>query len=284
MSTVFLNGEFLPAAEAKISVDDRGFLFGDGIYEVTPAYGGNLFGFSGHLARMKRGLEAMRIDFDPSGLAELHARILAGNGLDQVATSFVYVQVTRGVAPRSHAFPKDPVAPTVYAFAKQFQRPDDARWEQGYTAITVPDRRWSRADLKTVALLPNCLAQQSAVEAGVDDAVFVKDGIALEGAHNNLFAVFDGVVTTHPTTHEILPGVTRGFVLELAASLGIPVRERAMPLEEFRTAEEVFFTGTTVELRPTVQIDGEPVGDGTVGPVTRALWAAFVEATARAAG
>lgn len=284
MSTVYLNGELMPVDEAKVSVDDRGFLFGDGIYEVTPAYRGNLFRFPEHLARMERGLAALRLDFDPAGLQELHGKLLTENGLNQADTAYVYVQVTRGVAPRSHAFPKDPVAPTVYAFAKRFQRPDDDRWERGFTAITVPDRRWSRVDIKTIALLPNCLAQQSAVDAGVDDALFVKDGVALEGAHNNLFAVFDGVVTTHPATHEILPGVTRALVLDLARSLGVPVSERAMTVEEFMTADEVFFTGTTVEIRPTVQIDGRPVGDGEVGPVTRALWTAFAEATKRVAG
>jgi D-alanine transaminase len=284
MSTVFLNGEVLPADEAKISVNDRGFLFGDGVYEVTPAYNGNLFQFPEHLARMKRGLGAVRLDFDPTELEALHTRLLAENAVDRVDTAYVYVQVTRGVAPRSHSFPKDPVEPTVYAFANRFLRPDEKRWAQGYTAITVPDRRWSRVDIKTIALLPNCLAQQAAVEAGVDDAVFVKDGNALEGAHNNLFAVFDGVLTTHPATNEILSGITRGFVLDLARSLGVPVSERAIPIEEFRTAQEVFFTGTTVEVRPTVSVDGQPVGDGKVGPVTRVLWAAFVQATDRVSG
>jgi len=284
MPTVYLNGEFIPADDAKISVNDRGFLFGDGIYEVTPAYGGNLFRFSEHLSRMTRGLAALRLDFDPSDLEDLSARLLAEDGLDEVDTAYVYVQVTRGVAPRSHAFPKVPVPPTVYAFAKQFQRPDVDRWQRGFTAITVPDRRWARVDLKTIALLPNCLAQQAADDAGVDDAVLVKDGVALEGAHNNVFAVFDGVVTTHPASHEILPGVTRAFVLDLARSLGVPVCERAMPVEEFMTADEVFFTGTTVEMRATLQVDGHAIGDGRVGPVTSSLWAAFVEATERASG
>lgn len=284
MSLVFLNGEFMAADEAKISVNDRGFLFGDGIYEVTPAYRGNLFRLPEHLGRMRRGLAAMRLDFDPAGFEDLAIRLLAQNELDGVDAAYVYIQVTRGVAPRSHAFPKDPVPPTVYAFASEFHRPDIEHWQRGCTAITVPDRRWSRVDIKTIALLPNCLAQQAAVDAGVDDVVFVKNGVALEGSHNNLFAVFDGVVTTHPTTNEVLPGVTRAFVLELARSLGMPVSERAMPVEEFLTAEEVFFTGTTVEIRPTISIDGKPVGGGTVGTVTRALWTAFVEATNRVAG
>jgi D-alanine transaminase len=284
MSTVFLNGEFLPADEARIPVNDRGFLFGDGIYEVTPAYRGNLFRFPQHMARMDRGLAMMRLDYDRSGLEAMHERLLAENGLQDEATSYIYVQITRGVAPRSHAFPKEPVPPTVYAFANRFQRPTDERWSEGFSAITVPDRRWARVDIKTIALLPNCLAQQAAVDAGVDDAVFVKDGVALEGSHNNLFSVRDGVLTTHPASHEILHGITRGFVIELARGLGIDVEERAVPVEDFMRADEVFFTGTTVEVRPTVRVDGQPVGDGRVGPVTKAIHEAFVEATDRVAG
>jgi len=284
MSIVFLNGEFLPAEEAHVSVDDRGFLFADGIYEVTPAYRGSLFRFPQHRERFRKGLCELRLDYDSAGLEALHRRLLDENGLQDAEQAYVYLQVTRGAAPRGHAFPKDPVPPTVYAFARAFQRPARDRWEEGWTAVTVPDRRWSRVDIKTIALLPNCLAQQAAVEAGADDAVLVKDGVALEGSHNNLFAVFDGVVTTHPASHEILHGITRGFVLELAAGLGIPVKERAIPLEEFRRADEVFFTGTTVEIRPTVRVDGDPVGDGKVGPVARALGEAFVTATDRVAG
>jgi D-alanine transaminase len=284
MATVYLNGEFLPADEARISVDDRGFLFGDGIYEVTPAYAGNFLRFPQHMARMERGLNALRLDYDRSGLAEVHRRLIEGNGLSSDPTAYVYVQVTRGVAPRSHAFPKDPVPPTVYAFASRFQRPSDERWAEGFSAVTVPDRRWARVDLKTIALLPNCLAQQAAVDAGVEDALFVKDGIALEGSHNNLFAVYDGVLTTHPASHEILHGITRALVIELAQAIGIDVVERPMPIEEFARADEVFFTGTTVEIRPTIRVDGRPVGGGRVGPVTRAIREAFVAATDRVAG
>jgi len=284
MATVYLNGEFLPADEARISVDDRGFLFGDGIYEVTPAYGGNLFRFPQHVARMDRGLKALRLDYYRSGLEAILVRLLEENGLSSEPTAYAYVQVTRGVAPRSHAFPKDPVPPTVYAFASGFQRPSDERWAEGFGAVTVPDRRWARVDLKTIALLPNCLAQQAAVDAEVEDALFVKDGIALEGSHNNLFAVYDGVLTTHPASHEILAGITRALVIELARGIGIDVEERAMPVEELMRADEVFFTGTTVEIRPTIRVDGHPVGDGRVGPVASAIREAFVATTDRVAG
>ena len=179
------------------------------------------------------------------------------------------------MAPRTHHFPPEGTPPTVYAFAKAFHRPDPERWEQGYSAITVPDRRWARVDLKTIGLLPNVLAQQAAVDAGAADALLVKDGVALEGSQNNVFGVFDGVVTTHPATHEILHGVGRGFVMELARGMGMTVVERAIPVEEMRGADEIFFTGTTTEVRPTVELDGRLVGDGTVGPVAKALYEAF---------
>lgn len=281
MSTVYLNGEFVPKEKAFVSVDDRGFLFADGIYEVTPAYRGALFRIERHLERMQRGLDALRIGFDPAVLAEVHPRLLAENGLEDEPTAIVYVQVTRGVAPRAHAFPTTPVRPTVYAFAKEFKRPARDVWEQGFLATTVTDRRWGRADLKTIGLLPNCLALQAAIEDGSTDALLVRDGIAIEGAHSNFFAVLDGVVTTHPKTNQILHGITREYVLELARDLGLPVDERPIQIEEMASADEAFFTGTTTEVRPTVRIDGRPVGEGRVGPVARRLMDAFVAGVER---
>ena len=276
MSTVYLNGSFLPKEEARIPVDDRGFLLADGIYEVAPAYSGRLFRLAHHVERMQRGLDEVRIDFDASVLAELAPRLIAENGLEEDETSLVYVQVTRGVAPRTHHFPPGKVEPTVYAFAKAFKRPGRDEWEQGFPAITVPDRRWARVDIKSIALLPNVLAQQAAHEAGATDAVLVRDGVAIEGAHSNFFAVIDGTVVTHPRTNAILHGITRGYVLELARSLGLPVEERPIQLEELQGAEEAFFTGTTTEVRPTAKIDGRPVGDGRTGPVARRLFEAFL--------
>lgn len=275
MSTVYLNGEYLCKERATVSVDDRGFLLSDGLYEVTPAYKGHLFRFEQHMGRLRHGLDALRITYDTAGLPEIHQRLLAENDLEGEDVSIVYLQITRGVAPRTHHFPPEGTLPTVYAFAKAFHRPDQERWEQGYSAITVPDRRWARVDLKTIGLLANVLMQQAAVDAGAADALLIKDGVALEGSHNNVFGVFDGVVTTHPATHEILRGVGRGFVMELARGMGMTVVERAIPVEEMRGADEIFFTGTTTEVRPTVELDGRPVGDGTVGPVARALYEAF---------
>lgn len=254
-------------------------MFADGVYEVTPAYSGSFFRMDRHISRLREGLTALRIAWDTGLAVEIHDRLLAENRLDGAEVATVYMQITRGVAKRRHAFPGESTEPTVYAFADEFVRPAPARWNRGYTAITVPDQRWARADIKSVALLPNVLAQQAAVDAGVDEALFVKDDIAIEGSHANSFAVFGGVVTTHPATHEILHGVSRAFVVELARDLGMRVEERPIPLDEIRQADEIFFTGTTTEVRPIVELDGRPVGSGEVGPAARALFQEFVAGT-----
>lgn len=287
MSIVYLNGEYLPKEEAKISPDDRGFLLGDGLYEVTPFYEGVPFGFDGHMARLLRGLCFMRIDFDVSVLEEMHRTLIAKNGLDAADRSMVYLQITRGAAPRTHYFPEGDVQPTVYAFAKAWSRPDEERWNRGFSAATVPDRRWSRVDIKTICLLPNAIAFQDAKEKGFDDAILVRDGIAIEGAHQNFWAVFGDTAVTHPTTNNILPGITRAVVLEEGRRAGMKVEERPIQIEDLRHADEAFFTGTTGEVRPVVNIDGRPVGKGAVGPVTRRLsdlFLARVEAAKRDAG
>ena len=243
---------------------------------MTPAYRGSFFRMNRHVARMRKGLHELRIDFDPSRLASVHERLLEANDLVDGAISYVYVQVTRGVAPRTHYFPLDPVEPTVYAYASEYVRPSRERWEQGFSAITQPDRRWARADIKSIALLPNVLALQAAVDAGASDTILVRDGVAIEGAHNNFFAVFGDTLVTHPATHQILHGVAREYVLELAVELGIAVELRPIAVEELAQATETFFTGTTTEVRPNVEIDGRLVGDGRVGPITRRLFDAFL--------
>ena len=278
MNIVYLNGEFLPADEAMVSVNDRGFLFGDGVYEVTPAYGGRLFRWEQHLARMRQGLAATGIEFDAATLEQVKNDLLARNGLDRSMAAYVYVQVTRGTAPRTHFFPNPPVPPTVYAFANLYVRPEMDDWARGITAVTLPDQRWARADIKAIALLPNVLAAQAAVEAGAGNTIFVRDGMALEGSHNNLFAVFGGVLTTAPRSNYILHGVTRDFLIELAAELGIPVEERPIALPELYQADEVFFSGTTTEVKPAVEVDGRKIGDGAAGPVTRQLFESFLGA------
>ena len=278
MATVYLNREYLPADEARVSVNDRGFMLADGVYEVTPVYKGKLFLYDRHQARLERGLRDVRIDYDRSGLAEVHDRLIAANGLGDADTAMVYLQVTRGVAPRTHPFPDPPVLPTVYAFAKAWQRPSREQWEKGIRVITAPDNRWLRVDIKTIQLLPNALAMQAAADADAQNAIFIRDGVVTEGGHANLFAVLDGTLTTHPANHLVLHGITRGLVLELAQTLGLSVQERPFTDEELFAADEVFLTGTTTEISPVVAVDGSPVGNGRVGAMTRQLRAAFMEA------
>lgn len=286
MTTVFLNGAFIPKSEAMISVDDRGFLLGDGLYEVTPFYGGVPFALDRHLARLARGLEWIRIAYDVGSLEAMHGELLTRNGLEKAERSMVYMQITRGAAPRTHYFPEGDVTPTIFASAKAWSRPTDEVWNRGFRAITVPDRRWSRVDVKTICLLPNAMAFQAARDVGADDAILVRDGVAIEGAHQNFWGVFGGTAVTHPQTGHILPGITRGVVLEEARAAGLPVEERPIQVEELIHADELFFTGTTGEVRPVVEVDGRAVGDGRVGPVTRRLsdlLLARIEATKEAA-
>jgi D-alanine transaminase len=280
-ATVYLNGRFVPKAEAVVSVEDRGFLLADGVYEVVPVYEGVPFFLDRHVERLRYSLDAVRIDYDTSNVAEIMRRLVTENGLEREDRAIVYLQVTRGVAPRTHWFPEKPVPPTVFGTAKAWTRPADAVWGRGFTAITVPDRRWTRVDIKTINLLPNVLAFQAARDVQADDAILVRDGVAIEGAHQNFWAVIDGTVVTHPATHLILAGITRGVVLELAREAGIPVAERAIQVEELAVAEELFFTGATGEVRPCVQVDGKPVGAGRVGQVTRRLSAAFLQLVER---
>ncbi len=272
---VYLNGSYLPVEEAKVSVDDRGFIFADAVYEAAPAYYGRCFLMERHLDRLAWCLRSLRIEADTSRLAEVGDELMQRNGLDSAEFSLFYMQVTRGVAPRTHAFPKQRVPPTVYAFAKELVRTTPERWEKGFAAITVTDQRWAQPHIKTTGLLPNVLAQQAAEEAGAADAIFVRDGMALEGTHNNVFAVIGGEVTTVPATNYILHGVTRAFVIELCREAGFPVRERSFTLDEMFAAEEVFFSGTTTEVRATVEVDGRPIGPGRPGPVARALSDAY---------
>lgn len=265
---VYFNGQFLPKKDVRISPDDRGFLFGDGVYEVIRIYDGRLFEGPAHFARLARSLRALRIDGpDLGGFDAIAQRLLAENDLRDAA---LYIQVTRGVAPRKHAFPPPGTAPTVYATA-YMPKLDPAKWENGVRVILVPEVRWSRCDIKTVALPPNVLANQRAMEAEVEEALFVRDGVVTEGSHTNVAAVFNGTLVTFPKTPYILPGITRDVVLALCAELGIPFREDAIFEHELDQAEELMILGTTTEVMPVIAVDGRPVGDGRPGPVARRL-------------
>jgi D-alanine transaminase len=270
---VYLNGEYLPVEQAKISPEDRGFLFADAIYEVARFNRGRGYRLAEHMARMRNGLAAIRIAADPGFFPEVAARLLAENGLAS-SDAIVYAQVSRGAAPRTHAFPPEGTAPTTFAFARAVEpeAPDE-----GGGAILVPDERWGRCDIKTVMLLPNVLAAQRAAEAGAFEAILVRDGVVTEATRSNVLAVAGGVVRTHPTGPLILPGVTREVVLELASGAGIPVREEEFGADELFAAEEVLLTGTTADVTPVVTVDGRAVGEGGPGPVGRRLGALLAE-------
>jgi D-alanine transaminase len=263
MQTAYLNGRFVPRDEVRLSPDDRGFLFSDGVYEVLRAYGGRLFEVRRHLDRLSASLAGMRIrGVDAAGMAPVCEELLARNDLSS-SDGLVYLQVTRGAAPRTHRFPDPPVPPTVYACAWGYS-PETAP-EQGGRAITVPDQRWARCDLKTVALIPNCMANQAARDAAANEALFVRDGVALEGTHTNLFAVFRGEVRTAPLTNYILPGVTRAVVLDLCGEAGFEVAEEPIFADDLYRADEVFIVGTTAEVTPIVDLDGRAIGSGRPG-------------------
>jgi D-alanine transaminase len=271
--TAYFNGEFVPRDEVRISPDDRGFLFADGVYEVVRSYGGRLFCLDRHLARLTAGLAALRIDgVDSAALRGVCDELLRRNALGD-GDALVYVQVTRGAAPRAHAFPTPPVRPTVYAAVTAFRPKGDPA--HGLRVITVPDVRWARCDIKSVALLPNCLAQQRARDAGAQEAIFIRDGVAIEGASSNFFGVFEGVVHTAPASNYILPGVTRSVVLELCREHGLEACEGPVYESELSRAEELFLAGTTIEVMPVVSVDGRPVGSGRPGPVARRLLELF---------
>ena len=274
MSTVYLNGQFLPVEQAKLSVLDRGFIFGDGIYEVWRVVDGRLFEHARHDRRMRNGLKAIEIDVPAKELEALSGvadRLLRENDLLSGEGTF-YLEITRGAAPRTHAYPPAGTPPTILAMVSRFEVPHALR-AAGATAITVPDVRWMRCDIKTVQLLPNCMAKQKASAAGGVEAILVRDGVVMEGTHSSVLGVKDGVLRTHPLSPLILPGVTREVLLEIAREQGIPVREEAFSAKELFELDELFVAGTTTDVTPLVQVDGRKIGSGAPGPVSKQLYA-----------
>jgi len=267
---VYYNGEYLSKADMRVDPDERGWLLGDGVYDVVAAYRGTFVGLNTHVQRLARSQrEAGITTLMPHDWSAIAHELLRQNGLDTMERAVVYIQVTRGVAPRAHAFPRAQVPPTVYAYARPFRALHEGA--TGCQAITVSDTRWSRCDIKSISLMANCMANQRAYEAGAYEAIFVRDGVVLEGTHTNVFAVIDGVVRTAPLTNYLLAGVTRGIILDLCRTQGIIFREATISEAEFRRAEEIFVTGTTTEVLPIVRLDGRPVAMGDVGVVTQRL-------------
>lgn len=277
---VYLNGEYIPAAEARVSVDDRGFLFADGVYEVIRVYAGRAYELDEHLERLRQGLHALRID-DPDvpAIGQAARQLLDENRVDGAGA--IYIQVTRGAAPRKHAFPPRGTKPTVYVSAKPYSPHPKRHWEDGVDAITAPDTRWSRCDIKSISLLPNILANEAAHAAGTFEAILVRDGAITEGSHSNVWGVRDGRLLTYPASNYILAGITRARVFELATALQLEAVEEVIYLEDLYDLDEVFLSGTTTHIMPVVRIDGREIVDGEPGPVTQRLVAAFEEGLPR---
>ena len=276
--TVYLNGEFLPLEQAKFSVLDRGFIFGDGVYEVWRAVDGRLFEHKRHETRLFRGLEALEIVIpraDVEVLESVAQRLLRENTLEQGEGTF-YVEITRGAAPRTHAFPPAGTKPTVFAMVSRFEVPHAMR-AAGTRAITQPDTRWLHCDVKTVQLLPNVMAKQKAQVAGAMEAIFVRDGIVTEGTHTTVFGVKGGTVLTHPLGPLILPSITREVVLEIAREQKVPVREEPFSSKQMFELDELWVSGTTTDITPIVEVDGRKIGAGSPGPVAKKLYAALQE-------
>lgn len=279
----YVNGRYQPWAKARIHIEDRGFQFSDGVYEVCEVRRGRLVDEDRHLARLERSLGKLRIDL-PMPILPLRVVMREVIYKNRIRDGLVYVQITRGVAPRAHAFPIKPTRPTLVVTARAIDRMARARANSGISVITVSETRWARVDIKTIALLPNVLAKQAAVEAGAAEAWFVDaDGMVNEGSASNAWVVTDArILVTSPTTAQILEGVTRGIVLDTAARLGLMLEQRRFSVAEALEASEAFVTSATTLVTPVVRIDGRPIGGGAPGATALQLRQSLIEHAALA--
>lgn len=279
----WVNGKFSPIGEAQVSIEDRGFQFGDGVYEVIAAYAGRPFLLDRHLARFRKSAAAIRLsyDFDHRPLEPI-----IGEGLRRIGPRdvMVYVQLTRGAAPRSHVFPEC-VSPTLVLTFRDLPRLTVEQRHRGARIMTTPETRWAHCHIKAITLLPNILARNEAVSLGYDDAVFVTpEGLVRECTSANIFLVREGALFMPPRDESVLHGVTQGLILEIAESIGQPVCETTCNVELLRAADEVFVSSTSAEIWGVTAIDGRPVGTGNVGPVTRRLYDVFQDRVRSMAG
>jgi D-alanine transaminase len=266
----YFNGQFLPKEQIAISPDDRGFLFADGLYEVMRSYDGRIFRAKDHIERLNFGARELRFNCtDFAYLIDVAEKLIRDNDLTR-GDALIYLQVTRGAAPRQHRFPPEKTPLTVYASAGAFTSKREEQ-ENGVKVILVPEVRWGRTNLKTVGLLPNVLAHQEALDRGAAEAIFVRDGFLMEGTHSNFFAVISGEVITPPLSNHLLDGITRKAVLAICGELKMRFAERPISTSDAPQAEELFITGTTVEITPVVRLGDNPVGTGRVGEVTTRL-------------
>jgi D-alanine transaminase len=273
---VYVNGSYVPEEEAKVSVFDRAFLFGDGVYEVTAVLGGRLVDFDAHLARLDRSLReiALAATMSHRALRELHGEMIRRNGVDE---GIVYLEITRGAADRDFAYPEN-AAPTVVAFTQSRPLIANPYAATGVKVITIPDLRWKRRDIKSTAMLAQAMGKQAAKLEGAYEAWMVEDGCVTEGTSSSSFILdAQGVIRTQPLGHHILPGVTRRAVLRLAAMEGVSFEERPFSVAEALAAREAFMTAASAFVLPVVEIDGVSIGDGRPGPVAAAFRQLYVE-------
>jgi D-alanine transaminase len=259
----YLNGDFLPLEEARVPVLDRGFIYGDGIYELIPSFSGLPFRLEQHLDRLSRNLQAVRI---PDPYPRERWRRLVTELVEPRGDSAVYLQVTRGVAPRDHAFPANAV-PTVFAMCNSLPPVSPQVLKQGITVTVIDDYRWGRCDIKAIALLANIMMRQQALDAGAQEAILIRNGLVTEAAAANVFAVVDELIWTPPEGPAILPGITRALVLELAAGHCLPVRVAPLPQAVFEGAEEIWLTSSSKDVLPVTRLGNRSVGSGKSGPV-----------------
>jgi len=278
---VYLNGQYLPIEQAHISPMDRGFLYGDAVYEVIRVYHGTPFRLQAHFDRLCESLAKMRMDCYPTVLEDVPKRLLAENGLGG-QEALVYLQVTRGAAPaRHHFFPAPETKATIYGMAWKFT-PNPVWLNPGMTVITLGDDRWARCDIKTTALVPNVLGNQAARDAGAHEGIYVRDGALTEGTLSNVWGVFEGEVRTPPLTNYILPGIKRQLTLDLCRANGIPVREAPIFAHELAQAEELFISSTPYDIAPIHQVDGRVMP--AERPVTKRLMRLFADCVAKETG
>lgn len=280
---IYLNGDWLPEAEAKVSVFDRGFLMADGIYEVTCVLDGKLVDYAGHAARLQRSASELgvTIPLDADELLAAHRQIVARNQMDQ---GMIYLQLTRGVADRDFVYPPADTPPTLVMFTQSKNVLENAAAETGIKVVTLPDLRWGRRDIKTVQLLYPCMAKMEAKARGADDAWLIEDGLITESTAANAHIVTaEGTLITRDLSHALLPGITRASILALAAAHGIRIEERAFTPDEALSAHEAFITSATNFVVPVISIDGATIGDGKPGALTRDLRRFYIESRRKAA-
>ncbi len=271
----YLNGEFLPIEMATVPIEDRGYQFGDAVYEGIASYNGNIFYLEAHLDRLERSMKAL--SFPVVSRDKIKKAILELFKRSGIARAFIYLQISRGVAPRNHAFPDSAEVQFLMTIRPVNEVPEKIK-KEGAEAITIKDIRWGRCDVKTVQLLPNVMAKQKAIEAGVQDTIFIaEDGGVREATSSNVFIVVQEKLITHPRTVNILPGITRAVVIDICRELNWPVMERFYNITELYGADEVFLTGTTTEVLPIIKIDDHTIGAGKVGPISKRLLAALQE-------